>query len=346
MSTLQDVAREAGVSSATVSRVLNNTGKVSAATRRRVEEAIARLGYRPSRVARRLRVQRGRSHILGLMIPDIQNPFFSDVARGVEDFAYDHDYAVILCSSDEDPRKQSFYLNIMRAESVDGVILPPIPGEQDLLRELAEREGLPIVCLDRRADDLALDTVVVDNRRGAFEAVDLLLRLGHRRIGFITGLPGLSTTRERLEGYLAAFEAHALPVPHHLIREGDSRYESGREQAEALLALPVPPTALFVGNNLMTLGALEALHRRRLPVPEAISIIGFDDFPWASSLNPPLTTVRQPGYAMGRRAAELLLRRIAQPGRPAERIICEPELVPRASCAPPPPGPGDSNLPL
>lgn len=336
MPTLQDVAREAGVSSATVSRVLNDSGKVNVATRRRVEEVIRRLGYHPSRVARRLRVQRGRSHILGLMIPDLQNPFFSDVARGVEDYAYNHEYAVILCSSDENIDKQTFYLNTLYAESVDGIILPPIPGEHGRLAWLAQEQRLPIVCLDRHLPALTLDTVVVDNHRGAFEAVELLIRLGHRRIAIITGLPALSTSQERLEGYLEALSKHDVPVLPHLIRRGDSRYESGRLEAGHLLDEPVPPTALFVGNNLMTLGALEAIHSRGIRVPEQLSIIGFDDMLWAASLNPPLTTVRQPGYEIGRQAAELLLQRIAEPSRPPTVVVCQPELVLRASCGPAP----------
>ncbi|WP_457652425.1 LacI family DNA-binding transcriptional regulator [Rhodocaloribacter sp.] len=336
MATLQDVAREAGVSSATVSRVLNGSAKVHAKTRKRVEDAIERLGYRRSRVARRLRVQGGHSHILGLMIPDIQNPFFSDVARGVEDFAYNHEYAVILCSSDEDPQKQAFYLNTMRAESVDGIILPPIPGENRVIEELIEKDRLPIVCLDRRLPGASPDTVVVDNRRGAFEAVERLIRFGHRRIGIITGLPSLSTSRERLEGYMEALSKHHVVPDPTLVREGDSKYPSGLRQTHALLELPEPPTALFVCNNLMTLGALEAIHLRGLRPPHDFSIIGFDDMPWAASLNPPLTTVRQPGHAIGRCAAELLLKRIADPERPASLVVLQPELIVRQSCGPAP----------
>ncbi len=336
MATLQDVAREAGVSSATVSRVLNGSDKVHPRTRQLVMETIERLGYRRSRVARRLRVRGGRSHILGLVIPDIQNPFFSDVARGVEDYAYTHEYAVILCSSDEDPRKQAFYLNTMRAESVDGIILPPIPGENSVIDELIEKHRLPIVCLDRQLPLTPVDTIVVDNRRSAFEAVERLLRLGHRRIGIITGLPILTTSQERLEGYTKALSEYQVPVDPALIREGDSKYGSGRKETETLLDLPDPPTALFVCNNLMTLGALEALHLRGLQIPRDFSIIGFDDMPWAASLNPPLTAVRQPGHAIGRYAAELLLKRIADPERPSSLVVLQPKLIVRQSCGPAP----------
>lgn len=336
MVTLRDVAREAGVSSATVSRVLNHTGKVNATTRARVEAAIRRLGYRPSRVARRLRVQQGHSHILGLMIPDIQNPFFSDVARGVEDYAYTHEYAVILCSSDEQVEKQNFYLHTMRSEAVDGIILPPIAGEESVVARLARDEGIPVVCLDRRLPGLDLDTVVVDNRKGAFDAVSQLLALGHRRIGIITGLPGLSTSDERLEGYMKALSEQGLPAARELIREGNSKYDGGLAETEALLALPHPPTALFTCNNLMTLGALEALHRAGRRIPDDVSLIGFDDIPWAASLNPPLTTVRQSGHEMGRRAAELLLARIADPGRSPLQIMLQPRLIVRRSCGPAP----------
>ncbi len=337
MVTLQDVARAAGVSSATVSRVLNDSGKVSPTTRQRVEAAIRRLGFRPSRVARRLRIRSGRSNILGLMIPDIQNPFFSDVARGVEDYAFAHEYAVILCSSDEQAIKQNFYLHTMRSEAVDGIILPPIPGEESVVEHLALQEGLPVVCLDRRLSTPHLDTVVVDNRQGAYEAVSRLIALGHRRIGIITGLPGLSTSNERLEGYLKALTENDIPVEDKLIREGNSKYDGGLLQAAALLEMPRPPTALFPCNNMMTLGALEAIHRAGVRVPEALSIIGFDDIPWAPSLNPPLTTVRQPGYELGRCAAEMLLQRIAEPKRSPTQIMLQPELIVRKSCGPAPP---------
>jgi DNA-binding LacI/PurR family transcriptional regulator len=328
---LHDVAELAGVSMSTVSRVANGSGLVSAPTRERVERAMKSLDYQPSRVARRLRRERGKAHLLGLIIPDIQNPFFADLARGVEDVARQQGYMVLFGNSDEDPIAETLHLDLMRAESVDGVILPPTADRQHAAAATA-RGALPVVCVDRRPSRVTLDTVVTDNLRGAYEAVDHLIRLGHHRIAFIGGRPRLSTTEERLEGYLRALRDHDIAPIDALVSGGHSREAGGRHAAEALLALPEPPTAMFVGNNLMTLGALEAIHGRGLRIPDDVAIIGFDDMPWALALNPPLTAVRQLGYEMGRRAVELLLQRIEDPRRSTTLVVLQPELIVRKSC--------------
>jgi len=266
------------------------------------------------------------------MIPDIQNPFFSDVARGVEDFAYANDYAVILCSSDEQVDKQNFYLNTMLSEYVDGIILPPISGENALVTKLSLKYNVPIVCIDRRFEGAELDTIVVDNRDGAFMAVEHLIRLGHRRIGIITGLSTLSSIKERRLGFMEALSVHDIPLLPHMLREGDSRYESGKNEAGVLLDMKSPPSALFVCNNLMTLGAFEAIHQRGVQVPGELSLIGFDDMPWAPSLHPPLTAIRQPSYKLGYQAAEMLLDRIRNPHRPTTTVVLPSILIERQSC--------------
>ena len=328
---LHEVARRADVSVSTVSRVLNVPDKVSAETRVRVERAIAELGYRPSRVARRLRLRRGRAHIVGLIIPDIQNPFYSDIVRGVEDVAYDRDYAVILCNSDESPEREEFYLNVLVSESADGVILPPIHGDEKTTARLSSLP-LPVVCLDRRLARLAVDTVVVDNRQGAYDATAHLIALGHRRIGLLDGPLGLSSFRERRDGYLAALREHDIPVDEGLIASGEPRLEDGRRMANGLLSLDPPPTALFAASNLITLGALEAIRGRGLEVPAQVAVVGFDDAPWAGLLACPLTTVSQPSYEMGRRAARLMFDRLDEPDRSPALVILAPSLVVRASC--------------
>jgi LacI family transcriptional regulator/LacI family repressor for deo operon, udp, cdd, tsx, nupC, and nupG len=246
---------------------------------------------------------------------------------------------LFLGNSNESARRESRYLDLMRAESVDGVILPGTAENESAVAKLA-RAGVPVVCVDRRLDALALDTVVADNVRGAFDATAHLLRLGHRRIGFIEGRPELSTSQERREGYRRALAAHGIALDESLVRSGDSRHESGRDLARALLALRQPPTALLVGNNMMTLGALEAIHHLGRRIPDDVAVIGYDDMPWALALNPPLTAVRQPGYEMGRRAAELLLRRIQEPGCRPSVVTLQPELVVRRSCGATPPGRG------
>lgn len=334
MTKLKEVAERAGVSIATVSRVVNAPGTVRAETRARVERVIRETGYRPSRVARRLRVERGRSRLVGLMIPDIQNPFFAEVVRGAEDVAQARGYAVFLGNSDEDPAKERRYLEVMLAEQVDGVILPPHSTTDPAVDELLA-EGVPLVCVDRRVDRARVDTVVVDSVRGAFEATEHLIGLGHRRIGFIEGRARVSTSRERLEGYRRALAEHGIPEAPELVRAGDSRLAGGRERTAELLALPDRPTALLVGNSLMTLGALESIQAAGLRIPEEIALVGYDDMPWALAVRPALTVVRQPGHELGRRAMELLLQRIEDPGRVPSLLMLQPELVVRGSSGAP-----------
>lgn len=331
MSTLEQVATRARVSISTVSRVLNTPAKVRAGTRTRVEEAIRQLNYQPNRVARRLRARDGRAHLLGLIIPDIQNAFFSNIVRGVEDVARTQDYAVILCNSDEEVDRERFYLDILRAESADGVILPPIRGDEATARRLEELD-LPVVCIDRRLSRTAVDTVVVENREGARAAIHHLIGLGHRRIGVIVGPLNLSTSVERLAGYRQALEEAAIPSDDGLVGSGGPRREDGRRMAAALLSMRPRVTAVFAGNTPLTLGVLEALRERGLQVPQDVAVVGFDDEPWASLLDPPLTTVRQPSYEIGRRAAELLFQRIAAPDRRPALVVLEPELIVRRSC--------------
>jgi LacI family transcriptional regulator/LacI family repressor for deo operon, udp, cdd, tsx, nupC, and nupG len=281
-----------------------------------------------------LRTESNKSHILGLIIPDIQNPFFAEVARGVEDVAYSHEYAVLLCNSDETAEKEKFYLETMRSEYVDGIILPPVDERDEAVAHLI-KNNIAVVCVDRSVSTIPVDTVEVDNQNGAYEATKLLIKLGHRRIGFVSGRPNISTTRERRQGYEDALVAHGLTLDEGLVRVGDSKLDSGRVLTGELLDLPQRPTALFIGNNLMTLGALVAIHQRRLHIPSEIALVGFDDFPSAESLDPPLTVVRQPAYQVGRKAAELLLQRLAEPRQEPFHIRLVPELVIRQSCGSP-----------
>jgi len=331
MATLKDVAREADVSVSTVSRVFNNPEKVRPDTREAVQKAAEALGYQPSRVARRLRLKEGKANLIGLVIPDIQNPFFADVTRGVEDVARDNDYALILSNSDEDPEQQRRAVDTLKTESVDGVIVPPVSTEDPEVTRLLE-ENIAVVCVDRRLESARVDTILSDNRKGAYEAVTHLIELGHERIGFIGGVPRISTSTERREGYEQALRDHDLPVDPELIKEGDSRRERGTYLTNDLLDLDNPPTALFTGNNLTTLGALSAINVRGLDVPGDVALVGYDDIPWPMALNPPPTVVDQPGYEMGQRAAQILLERLAHPDRAATTVTLQPKLVVRTSC--------------
>lgn len=324
------MAAAAGVSPATVSRVLNDADKVAVGTRVRVEKAMRALSYHPSRVAQRLRARDRPGKLIGLLVPDIQNPFYVDVVRGIEGRALARECGVLMCNFAQEEAKEHFCLDMMQYESVDGLIVAPARPTDEKVLELA-RSGMPIVCVDRGLEGVDVDCVVVDNQAGARGAVEHLIGLGHRRIAHVAGLRQIPSTTERLAGYEEAMSAAGLDSS-RLVRFGDSKHESGRRLAAELLDLPEPPSAIFTGNNLITLGALETIHLRGLRIPEDVAIVGFDDMYWAISLNPPLTAVSQPGEEIGRRAADLLFARIAEPGRPAARLVLKTQLMVRRSC--------------
>lgn len=330
MADLKDVAQRANVSISTVSRVINHPHMVNDETRLRVERALRKLDYQPNRVARRLQSKSGPSQIIGLIIPDIENPFYSSIVRGVESIAYAQNYAVILCDSSENPEHESLYLKTLRGESVDGIILPPMPGEKHLPFDPVEA-SLPVVYFDRHWSD-QVDAVVTDNRQSARAAVEHLIQLGHRRIGTICGPLSLSSTSDRLDGYRDALTAHGLSIDDDYIRSCSLDPAMARQIAEELFDLPSPPTALLTGNNQMSLGTLKAVRRRGMRVPDDIALVGFDDPAWAEIIDPPLTAIRQPRYEMGRRAAEMLFKRIEEPDRPPAVITLQSSLVVRASC--------------
>lgn len=331
MSTLKEVAKHAEVSITTVSRVMNDASKVNPETRERVQKTMRKLGYQPSRVAQRLRTTKGRSKMLGLIIPDIQNQFYSNIVRGIEDVAYGKDYAVILCNSDENPSKERFYLDVLQSESVDGIILPPIHQYSKVVEGLIE-SGVPVVCVDRKLVRENVDTVVINNEKGGYMAVKHLIDHGHKRIAILSSSPQFSSFEERQKGYERALMENGLELDHALIKEGDPRStETARELTEELLGLDIPPTAIFATNNLMTLGVIEAVNEAKLKIPSEISIIGFDDMPWAKAIVPPLTVIKQPGYEMGRRAAELMFQRIEDPKREPVQVTMESTIIIRDS---------------
>lgn len=325
--TLRDVANHAGVSRATVSRVLNHNPRVARELRDRVLDAIQELGYQPNRAARRLRAS--TSDVLGLIISDIENPFFTSVVRGVEDAAYAHQMSIVLCNTDEDPEKQKMYLRVMQAERVAGLIISPTNIEEDFAE--LERVGIPIILLDRHTDPYEADAVTIDNVAGAYLAVKHLIDLGYKRIGMIGGSLHLTTGLERYEGYRKALESAGLKIDERLIKVGNFRADSAYRLAQEFINSPHPPRAMFVANNLMTLGTLQAMREKRVRIPEDIALVGFDDMPWASELCPPLTAVSQPTYELGQETVHLLLRRLANPDAPIRRVTLQPRLVVRMS---------------
>ena len=326
--TIKDVAATAGVSVATVSRVLNGSDRVDAEMAARVHDAVARLGYRRSGLARSLRSRRAR--VVGLVISDIRNPFFTDVVRGVEDRVGADGYSLVLCNSDEELAKEADYLDLIVEERMAGAIVSPASSDDTRLDALTER-GTPVVVIDREAVREAVDTVLVDNVRGGSIAVHHLAENGYRRIACVTGPPRTSTGADRLAGWEGGLREAGLPIEDSLLRHADFKESGGHAAATELLAGPDRPDAFFVANNLMTVGVLAALREAGLEVPGDVGVVGFDDMPWARLLRPALTTVAQPTYELGRRAAGLLEERIQGVDSPPRRVVLEPRLEVRES---------------
>lgn len=326
ISSIKDVAQRAGVSTTTVSRVLTTPDAVRAPLRERVEQAIAALGYRPNLAARRLRQR--RASLIGLIVSDIRNPFFTDVARAIEDMAYRHGLRLILCNSDENPAKQQTYLELMADEQASGVILSPTP--QGLERLRAGDWPFPLVLVDRALDGLGLDRVVLDNQAAAHRATAHLLQAGWRRIALLAGQPS-ATAGQRHAGYVQALAAHGLAP--QVLWAAPTR--AAGEQAVARLLAEAPPEqrpdALLATNGLLLLGALQAIQQAGLRAPHDLGLAGFDNNDWTALPALDVTTVAQPTYDIGRTAAELLLQRMQDPDRPARQIMLEGELIVRGS---------------
>ena len=325
-----DVAAAAGVSPATVSRVMNGSGTVSPDRAAAVLEAAQRLGYTPSGPARALRQQRAR--VWAAIIADIENPFFTEMVRGIADVASTEGHRLVLCNTDEDIDKEAAYLGVALAEQMAGVVIALASADSDL-RPLLDRR-VPVVAVDRRPTHYedALDSVVVDNALGARQATEHLIAGGAARIACITGPARATTAQERLTGYQQGLAGAGRRSVAALVRHADFRAEGGYAAARGLLAAKDRPDALFVANNLMTLGALRAARDVGLRVPDDLLLVGFDDAPWTTLMDPQLTVVAQPTYEMGRQAARLLA--TASPDLPARHVVLPPTLVVRGSSQP------------
>ncbi len=313
----------------TVSHVTNGTRVVSDELRARVQAAMHDLGYEPNLVARSLKTR--RSHTIALILSDIGNSFFTSVVRGVEAVIGPRGYMLILGNSDEDATREEAYLRLLGAQRVDGLILAP-SGDSYPYLERAMRTNPALVFVDRAVPGPAVPSVLLDNVEAARTATHHLISLGHRRVAMITGRSGISSTIERLLGYRAALDASGVPYDPSLVVDGQSRVEDARIAMGTLLGLDARPTALLVGNNLMTIGAVLAIDQHRLEIPRDVALVGFDDTAWAEAFHPRLTTIAQPTYEFGRTAAELLMRRIESPDTdvPA-RILLPGRLVIRES---------------
>jgi LacI family transcriptional regulator len=328
--TISDVARLAGVSAATVSRVFNNTSSVSPDKEERVRRAVAELDYQPFGPAQALRRQQVR--VWAVVVADIENPFFTSVVRGIEDLAYAHGYRLVLCNSDEDIAKEAGYIDIAIRERMSGVVIAVASTSESHLDRLTQ-EGIPVVAIDRRSGGGGVDTVLVDNVSGGREATAHLLAGGYRRVGCVLGPSRLSTSNERLVGYRAALKDAGVRFDRSLVGRADFREEGGYTATRALMEATNPPDALFVANNLMTLGALHAIQDLGLRVPDDIGVVGFDDSPAAGLMRPRLSVVAQPTHEIGRVAGELLLD--ASSRHEPHHTVLAPTLIVRDSSVPP-----------
>jgi LacI family transcriptional regulator len=330
--TIKDVAHLAGVGVGTVSRVLNNSGYVSVETKRKVEMAIDQLSFSPSPLARDLTLK--ITHTIGLLLPDIANPFFPAMAKAVEYTASQHGYGVFLCNTDNNPREEEAYVNMFRVKRVDGVVWGGIDVRADLIEQL-QTSGINVVLLDRFIAGAIVDTITIDNIKAARAATEYLYRLGHRVIGHIAGPLDLSTSKDRAEGYERALRDSGIGYSPALVAEGDFQFDGGYRGASDLLDSGHPITAIFAANDLMAVGAMHACTDRGLRVPEDVSIVGFDDIPMASIVRPRLTTIAQPSYQLGMTAATLLIDRLeGHHDGPPRQMVLETTLILRETCMP------------
>ena len=334
MATIRDVAKAAGVSTATVSAVMNDSAYVSPELRSRVQTAIEELDYAPSTVARNLK--RGKSQLIAVSVADLSNPFFSHIVCLAEAAAAAWGYSLVVFNSDEKTEAEKRILTRIRALSCDGILLVPV-GEaaQHLQRDLAGRT-IPTVMFGRTVDDRRSDTVTIDNESAGRQATNYLLDLGHRRIAFVAGRRDLSTVRERLAGYEAALCERGITPDPGLVCHVEIEPEAATRATSQLLAGHDRPTAVFTYNDLMAVGALVAIRASDLRVPDDVSLVGHDDILYAPYLQVPLTTVAQPTRELAETAARLLIERLRGDDAPPRRVVLQPRLVVRASTAAPP----------
>lgn len=330
MATIKDVARAARVSVTTVSHVVNKTRFVSEEGRNRVEQAIRELGYVPSAVARSL--QRSATNTLGMLIPNSSNPYFAEIVRGIEDRCFGAGYNLVLCNTDDEPRRQGMVLQVLAERRVDGLIVVS-SGEDPALPELLAGLRMPTVMVDREIDTLPCDLVETAHMQGALLAVQHLTALGHRRIACIGGPAGVATADQRAEGWRMALAGLGLSSA-GLLQPGDFTSEGGYAAMHAILRQTPRPSAVFVANDLMAIGALCAAHECGVAVPDELSLVGFDDIELARFACPPLTTVAQPKQRIAAMAVDMLLERIEGRRQDARKVVLQPELRVRASTAP------------
>lgn len=331
---LKDVAKRAGVSSTTVSLVLNqgSNSRISEKTRERILQAVKELGYQPNKTTQSLTPNIPPT--IGLVITDITNPFFTDLAGVIENVASRYGYNIILCNTGQSLKKETEYLEVLWRRKVDGLIIAPVDDKESNIHEFLKRD-IPVVFVDRYIEGADTNAVVLDNIEGAYTATEYLLRLGHRRIGILSGLQSVKTGKDRLQGYLNALKAYNVPVDERLISDGMFSVDGGKSAIDRLLSLSPRPTAIFSTAGPMTVGALLEFKKRRIKVPEDISFISFDDNIWALLVEPPITVIAQPIPDIGKEAVQFVVQLIQGWGTDGNRkIVLKPQLIIRNSCIP------------
>lgn len=332
MATIKDVAAKAGVSTATVSHVINGSRTVTLKTRNKVKAAIAELKYRPDGIARSLRVS--QTGTVAALIPDITNPFFAEFVRGVQDFVDNSGerYNVLLCNTEESPARERRALDLVTERRIDGMIIAPTGDNEEMLADFVE-SGFPLVLGDRKLEGNPFDTVVIDNRAAGAQMAKHLLSLGHRRFGVLQAALASSAIDERVEGFAAALKETGVELDSALVVRCPSTIADGETAGLALLDAAPRPEAIFCTNNFMTLGMIQAVATRNLDCPEDIAVVGVDDFPWAAAFRPRLTVMSQPAYEIGREAAGMLFDRISgrRTGEPVQ-VTLAAKLIVRESC--------------
>ena len=326
---IYDVARESGVSVFTVSAVVNNKSHVGKVLREKVEAAIRKLSYRPNLLARSLAKQ--KTHTIGMIVPDIGNPFFPSVVRGAEDAAQKHGYNLLLCNSDDSIDKEEKAVELLLSKRVDGILLTKAAEDfHPSVRQMIKQVNTPFVLVMRTYPKLTRDAVITDDYHGAYEAVSHLARAGRKRIALISGPLKVSNAKERWQGFVDALKAEGLPFERDLVIEGDYRIESGYRAGHSVFSRR--PDGIYVANYLMTVGLLKAAEEMGLHCPEEFGLVSFDDYPWLGIFRPRLTTVELPKHQLGTEAVELLLRRISGDTSKPVLIKLQPELRIRESC--------------
>jgi LacI family transcriptional regulator len=330
MTTISDVAKLAGVSKTTVSRFLNDksAGNMTEETKHKIMEAVECLNYKPNNIARSLKGKQTKA--IGFIVHDISNPFFQPLVSGVESVLYQSGYSLVLCNTNLDLNEELLCLDTLAQRQIDGILLAGLDISVEHLKDF--KADIPIVLLERQVDEDSYDIVSVDNFKGAYIGVEHLIQLGHKKIAHVTGNERSRVAKERVEAFCKCLHDYGMSVDSNYIIKGNYKLESGYEAMKRLMLLSNKPTAVFFGNDNMAVGGMRYLFENNIRIPDEISIVGFDDIIISSMITPPLTTIRQPIYQMGRKATSILLDRVNKKNSDKkENIILEPSLIVRSS---------------